>query len=78
MWKLCVLDKFWTRKVFQSFENCILKTYFLTPDLFMQPIGSILTSLVGDHLWIIGQIDISGLGKEVVRSYIIQCKILIS
>ena len=31
------------------FEKCILKTYFLTRDLHMQPIKTILTILVGDY-----------------------------
>jgi len=52
------------------FENCILKTLFLPHDLVMQPIRTIYTILVGDHLWTIpvefGQIPISGSRKEVV------------
>jgi len=52
------------------FENCILKTYFLTRDLHMQPIRTILTILVGDHQGTIpvefGQITISSSREDVV------------
>jgi len=54
---LVVSDK----KIFESF---ILKTYLLTRDLFMQPNGTVRTTLIGDHQGIIpvkfGQIPISG------------------
>jgi len=50
------------------FENCILKTYFWPHDLHMQPIITIWTTLVGDHLGIIpakfGQNAISGFRGE--------------
>jgi len=52
------------------FENCILKTYFLTRDLLMQPIRTISTTLVGDHPGIIpvkfGQNPMSGFRGENV------------
>ena len=55
------------------FENCILKTYFLTPNLHMQPIRIIWTILVGDHRGTIpiefGQITISGSREDVVWSF---------
>jgi len=35
------------------FENCILKTYFLTLDLLMQPTGTVWTTLIGSHPGII-------------------------
>jgi len=64
------------------FENCILKTYFLTPwPTYMQPIRTIWTILVGDHPGTIpvefGQINISGSREDVVWTfpYIIQCKL---
>jgi len=63
----------------KMFEHCILKTYFLTCDLHMQPLKTIWTILVGDHLGTIpvefGQITISGSREDVVWtfSYIIQC-----
>jgi len=47
------------------FKNCMLKTYFFTRDLFMQPIRTIKTILVRDHPGTIsvqfGLIPISGL-----------------
>jgi len=64
------------------FENCILKTYFLTPWPIYQPIRTIWIILIGDHPGTIpvefGQIPISDLRKEVVLRfpYIIQCKIV--
>jgi len=64
------------------FENCILKTYFLTPWPTYQPIRTIWTILVEDYPGTIpvefGQIPISGSRKEVVLRlpYIIQCKIV--
>ena len=64
------------------FENCNLKTYFLTRDLLMQPIRTIWTILVGDHPGTIpvefGQITISGSREDVVWTfpYIIQSKIV--
>jgi len=46
------------------FENCILKTYFLTPWPTYAATWTVWTTLIGDHLWIIpvkfGQIPISG------------------
>jgi len=55
------------------FENCILKTYFLTRDLLMQPIRTIWTILVGDHPGTIpvefGQITISSSRDDVVWTF---------
>ena len=55
------------------FESCILKTYFLTRDLHMQPIRTIWTILVGDHPGTIpvefDQIPISGSREEVVWTF---------
>ena len=52
------------------FENCILKTYFLTHDLFMQRTGTVRTTLVEEHLGIIsvkfGQNPMSGFSGEDV------------
>jgi len=46
------------------FESCILKTYFLTRGLFMQPIRTSWTILVEDYQGAIpvefGQVPISG------------------
>jgi len=67
------------KKIFESF---ISKTYLLTRDLLLQPIGTVWTILIGDHPGIIpvkfGQIPNSGSREEVVWSfpYINQCKIV--
>ena len=64
------------------FENCIMKTYFLTHDLLIQPIRTIWTILVGDHPRTspveFGQITITGSREDVVWTfpYIIQCNIV--
>ena len=64
------------------FENAILKTYFFTLDLLIQPIRTIWTILVGDHPGTIPvefrRITISGSRKEVVWTfpYIVLCKIV--
>jgi len=60
------------------FENCILKTYFVTP----QPTATVWTTLIEDHPGIIpvkfGPIPISGSREEVVWTfpYINQSKIV--
>jgi len=64
------------------FESCILKIYFLTCDLLMQPIRTIWTILVEDYPGTIpvefGQITIRGSREGVVWTflYIIKCKIV--
>jgi len=63
-------------------ENCILKTYFLTPWPTYPTNQNHLNILVGDHPGTIpvefGQITISGSREDVVWTfpYIIQCNIL--
>jgi len=66
----------------EDFWKLHFKTYLLTCDLFMQPTGTVWTTLIGDHPGIIpvkfGQIPISGSREDVVWTfpYIIQCKIV--
>ena len=72
---LVVSDK----KIFESF---ILKPIYWTPDLLIQPTGTVWTTLIGDHPGIIpvkfGQIPINSSREDVVWSfpYIIKRKIV--
>ena len=72
---LVVLDK-------KIFENCILKTYLLTPWPTYAANQNHLNNLVGDHPGTIlaefGQITISGSREDIIWifAYIIQCKIV--
>jgi len=65
-------------------EVYCLRTYFRPLDLFIQPIETVWTIVVGDHTGIIptdlSQIPISVLVEDVVRKfpYLIECKIVSS